>query len=711
MTKKHHTTQRHCCAMARASVLVGSLLTVPAVLADNTSMVLDTVEVAASASSYLITDTQSATGTDTPLRQTPQSVQVVTGDLLRDQATQNMSQALRNVSAAQAGNPLQTPAYDATLIRGFAGEQMLDGMATYYNAGDPNAMYHIERIEVLKGPNALLFGGGAGTPLGGVVNVVSKMPEDDNFTELGFSLGSHDLLAPRFDINRVLSDDGAARFRLTGSYVSSEADVDVVDIERYSLNPTLMLGAEGNTTLTLQGRLSRWESPEYQGLPAVGTVAGDFRLNPDLFIGNPDVTPSYSRSNSLTATLAHTFNETWSNETRLRIGESQFHEYEQLIWGNAPDVEPSSWSLYQSEVLQAQKEVSLSSHFEGKFDTDNATHKLLLGFDASRIKDKGAMLVDFAALGPVDLAGPVNWPDYVSGTGAPMIDGDNRYTTAGVFAQWQSTFNERLHLLGGVRLAHVGIDNHSPAFEKRNKISESKWLPRLGVVYDVNASASLYASYTEGMKGNPFALYSGAPQPETSRQTEVGLKFGDDTTLSGSVSVFQIERSHALVPDPATYGMTSLAEGEQRSRGLELDMVWQATEHWQLSANYALLDAELTRDIPEGALAGSKLPFVPRHAGGIWLNYDLTDATGDGWRLGAGVQAQSSTSVDSANRYKVGGFATADMGASYLKEGFTFNINVKNVFDREYFEAYKYLDGRVSKGAGRSWEISVSKRF
>jgi iron complex outermembrane receptor protein len=701
---------------ASAPVVKNSNKKKPAVA--NVPTPAETVELSASPSAkaspqpaYSVTETSTATGTTTPLRQTPQSVQVVTGDLLRDQNSRNISEALNNVSSAQAGNPMQTPAYDGTVLRGFSGEQMLDGMSTYYNAGDPNAMNNVERIEVLKGPNALLFGGGAGTPVGGVVNVVSKMPTDTEITELGLTVGSNGLVSPNFDINRPLNSNGSALFRFTGSYSTGGADVDVVNIKRYSLNPTLVLGAKGPTTLTLQGRFSHWESPEYQGLPAVGTVMGGFIIDPDLFIGDATVPPSFSKANSLTATLDHEFNDTWSNKTKLRLGNSDFRENVQLIFGNAPDLTPSIWALYNTELFQKQRELSLTSHFEGDFSSGNATHKLFLGVDVSRVNDEGAMLVDFTPLGPVDLDNPIGWPPFVAGAGLPMSDGDNTYITSGAFVQVQSTFNERLHLLGGLRLANLEIDNFSPSLSRSDKTSSTKLLPRLGVVYDVSLGMSVFASYSEGMKGNPFAFYTGTPQPETSQQAEIGIKFGQGGALSGSLSAFQIERKNTLVADPLTNGLTSIPVGEQQSRGVELDLAWQPTDQWKVTANYSVVEAELTKDIPFGAVAGTPLPFVPRQSGGIWVNYDLTDNQGDGWSFGAGLHGKSHTYIGTGSTYVVPGNVTADLGVSYKQNGLSANLSVKNVFDRDYYTAYKYLDGRVAKGDGRTIQISLTKRF
>ena len=154
---------------------------------------------------YRALSAAASTRTDTPIERIPASVGVIPRTIIDDQNSASIADATRNVSGVEATNPIQTPAYDGTRIRGFAGEQWLDGIPTYYNAGDRDSIVNVERIEVLKGPNAILYGGGSGAPLGGAINVVSKLPEDRVFSTFGAVFGSYALHRSFFDINRPLS--------------------------------------------------------------------------------------------------------------------------------------------------------------------------------------------------------------------------------------------------------------------------------------------------------------------------------------------------------------------------------------------------------------------------------------------------------------------------------------------------------------------------
>lgn len=656
----------------------------------------------------------SSTLTDTPLREVPQSIQVLPRSVIDDQGITSIGEALKNVSGAVGQSALQTPVYNSNYIRGFPAEIYIDGMTTYLQSGDPNSFADVERIEVLKGPSAILYGGGVGAPLGGVINVVSKLPTVERFAEIGGTMGSEGYYAPYFDINQPLNSEGTVLFRATGTYVKSDSEVDVIDTNRYSFNPTLTLTNNEDTTLTLQGRISRWEQQEYQGLPAVGTVAGPFRLNRDLFIGNPDVPDSFSETKSITATLDHEFDDTWSSSTKLRYGKSSYNQLSQIIVSNAPDAGGSSWNLYNQAVEEDREEFAISSHVLGEFSSGMFDNKVLFGADFSRMSERAIMYMDMMPAAVIDLMNPGGWPDYERPTGVAMSNGDNVYQTYGAFAQLQSTYADRLHLLAGLRLSRLEIDQQSITYGRTDTTAETRILPRVGAVFDVTDQISVFADYSEGMKGNPFYFYSGTAVPETSKQYETGIKFDFDNGISGSAAVFQIERSNVPVTDPADPMMlTSLAIGEQRSRGFDAEVTWQPDEHWKIMANYAYVDARLTEDIPGGAPAGNRINAIPRHSGGLWVDYSFgDDGALKGWSAGAGIHAASGAPLALDNVYKTEGYVTADAALRYKNEnGFAANLVVKNLTDEEYFMPYAYLVGGVAAAPGRSVFLTVSQRF
>jgi iron complex outermembrane receptor protein len=661
----------------------------------------------------------SATRTETPLEEIPQSINVITRSLMTDQNNLTVTEALRNVSGVQGTNALQTPAYDSTYIRGFAAEQWIDGISTYYNAGNRDSLINAERVEVLKGPNAILYGGGVGSPVGGVVNIVSKLPTNTAFYHVGIIGGSHNYYQPFFDVNQPLNEEGTVLFRMTGAYTSANSFIDVLDTKAYSIYPTLTLTNRTDTTLTIQGRLSDWKQQEYQGLPATGTLTGPFRISRSLFPGPADIPKSYSKVQSGTVALDHKFNEVWSANIQARASKTEFTEIAQNYVGtdfaaNTPSFPPSSWNLLNLLLTQEQREVTVAANTLAQFTAGATQNKLLLGLDYSRLTDKGYMYANFndlITLGLVDLANPnPAFPPYVppGPTAAnTVVDGDNTYTTSGAYAQIQSTIGNRLHLLAGLRVTNLKIDSVSPVAARTDVTDTTKVLPRIGAAYEIVQGLSAFAGYSEGLKANPFVFYAGTPQPEESKQAEGGIKFNTNFGLSGSAAIFQIDRTGV----PVAVGLTSQPIGEQRSRGFDTDILWQPNRNWQLLANYAHIDATFTKTIPGVTLAGNHLNIVPQNSGRFWANYKFNPGPLGGWRIGAGVYAASGAYVDNANVFKTEGYFTVDSTIAYESKHFDASISVKNLTGENYYVPFVYYGGRVAPSDDRSAYARIAFKF
>jgi iron complex outermembrane receptor protein len=660
-----------------------------------------------------------ATRTATPLEEIPQSIQVITRPLMSDQNNLTVTDALRNVSGVQGTNPLQTPAYNSTYIRGFQAEQWVDGLTTYYNPGNRDSLVNAERIEVLKGPSAILYGGGVGSPVGGVVNIVSKLPVGNAFYNAGIVVGSHSYYQPYFDVNQPLNGDGTVLFRMTGAYTGSESFIDVLNTRAYSVYPTLMLTNHSDTRFILQGQFSDWKQQEYQALPATGTLTGGFKIANSLFPGPSDVPKSYSRTTSGTALLDHTFDKVWSGSIQARASKTEFAELAQNYVGtdfaaNTPSFPPSYWNLLNLNLSQEQTEFTVAANMLAQFDYGVTRNKVVFGIDYSRVKDQGYMLADFNdlfTLGLVNLADPSpTFQPYVAPAQVPLntvVDGDNTYTTTGAYVQLQTAIWESVYVLAAVRVANLKIDSVSPVYMRSDVTDTTKVLPRIGVAYEFARGVSVFAGYSEGMKGNPFVFYSGTPQAEESKQYEGGIKFNTSFGLSGSAALFQIERTGV----PVSVGLVSVPEGEQRSRGFDMDLLWQPNGNWQVLANYAHINATLTNAVPGVAPAGNHLNIVPENSGRLWVNYRFGAGALAGWRIGAGLYAASGAYVDLANQFKTSGYYTADATIGYESRHFDVSVTARNLTGQSYYVPFVYYGGRVAPGDERSLLANIALKF
>lgn len=664
---------------------------------------------------YNVLTASTATRTDTPLMELPQSVQVIPRKLLDDQQTITVSEALRNVSGVVPRNALISPTFEPTLLRGFSTMQMVDGFYQNLNTGDQGSLVNIEQIDVLKGANATLYSGGAGSPVGGVINIISKLPQKEAFYEVGMKGGSYDFYQPYVDINQPLSDN--ILFRVTGEYTNSESHIDVLETERYNINPSLTFTDNESTTFTLQGKFSSWEQQDYPGLPAVGTVAGDFSVDPELYMSPEDIGDTVSEFHGVWGTLDHQVNNIWSVTAKARYAHSEHDTLSQGIWGadgfiaNRPFPGTSMWGLFNVEMFQEQEEVNVQTYATAKFDIGPSRNTFLVGGDFTELDEDTFMDMDMGFIGFVDLTNPSFLPYQRPGPGNKNIIIKN--TTYGGYVQLQSSLYERVHLMAGVRLGNVSTDYSSlvPGNHYDLHSDETRFLPNVGGVIDLTEQFSVFANYSEGMRAQNGVRFVDTPRPELSYQKEVGIKFNVDDQLTGQVAIFQIDREDVAVIDPSAPGLgLSVAKGKQRSQGLETNMTWQVTEGLNLLANYSYTDTGF-KDSLAGVPEGNELPGVPRHSGRFWANYAFQQPMLKGWSLGAGVYAQSETFIDNRNLYHADGFHSIDATLAYKTEHYQFAVSGKNLSDEDYFQRLNYYGSRTVPSQGASVYFSGSVRF
>lgn len=713
---------------------------------------------------YQALSAMSSTKTATPIEQIPQSIQVVPKSLLKDQSATTVGEALQNVSNVQ-GLDQRNLALDSINIgvhkvRGFAAEQWLDGLMVVNNAGDLSAFANIERIEVLKGPSAILYGGGVGAPIGGAVNFVSKLPTDKASAEAGVKFGSHDFVQPYFDINQPLSPN--VLFRITAEYTSSKDYVDILDSDRYSINPTLTLTNKTDTSLTIQGRASKVMQQTYQGLPAFGTIAGNFRIDPHLFIGPSDIERGFSQVKSMTVSLDHKFDDYWSGNIKARWSKSSSDQRAQVLsnadfTGATPQFPPSTWLLANSEFYLEQEEKTVTANLQAKFNFAETRNVFLIGGDYSRVHNSGYFTADylgnagclffadctaspnpfFPFLGPANFVPPlvsVNLlaPSFSTPYRTPTLAGQtidttsqaafflgplgqflqfsdmkDAYTTQGGYAQVQSTIYDRVHLLAGVRLANIKVEHIEAMVRPDPTITDTtKALPRAGIVVDVLPWLSPYASYSEGMKAVSSLSLKESPKPEETVQKEAGVKLHFNNQLSGTIAVFEIERNNI----PVTSNLVVTTLSDQISRGYEADLVWQPNFNWQFLASYGHTDVTYAK--AKGTIrAGAKVPGVPEDSGRVWVNYRFDQPILIGISVGAGIYLASGAYVDDQNLYKTAGYHTIDARIGYDTKDFSAAFNVKNLSGEEYFVPYTYLGGQVAPGDTRTYYGTLAYRF
>lgn len=653
---------------------------------DAPSWTSETIVVTGKRESYAAPDTAAATRTDTPLIQVPQSVQVLTRTLIQEQDRRTLGDALVNVSGVTPTRSDEV-LFIPPIARGFPAEVYLDGLPVFagnQQAYDPNSLVGIERIDVLKGPTATLYGGGLGTPLGGVINLESARPNDKASGYVAMRAGSFSTWNPYGDINVPLGNGIAAR--VAGEYQKNDSWIDKVHGERWSIQPSLSFQIDPATDLLLQGQFSHRSNLEYSGLPADAALAGT--IDRHAFPGSPiDQPPTTNDIRMGMATLRHSFSDRVKLTVSGRYYSSKIDEQGSFVY---PGLAPTGtiaplYDVFPITMRNRTKEATVDANLAGDVDMLGGTHKLLGGvnYDWTSFYSAMGLFVSDSPSGTIDLSDPSYDLRYTAQLPVNSYT-DDRFETFAVYVQDQATYG-RLHVTGGLRLTSLKFIENSNIGVANNK-TYTHVSPRIGATFDVAKGVALFAGYATAFRA-PFGFIgTQTPVPETSSNIEAGVKLAlPGTGLSGTVAVFRQTHDNVVTGDPANVGFY-VQSGRQRARGVEVDMVWEPTPAFSVLANYAYTD---TRD--DGVAPGDRLARVPKSSGRVAARYRVLHGKAKGLSFGAGISAFTSRELTLPNSIAVPGYVVIDAQAAYDIGRFTLGASVVNLGGRRAFDPYSYL--------------------
>ncbi len=664
------------------------------------------IVVTAKSNGYVLHEGSSATRTDTPLINVPQSVQVLNSSLIRDQDRRTLADALVNVSGVTPTKPEES-AIAQPLVRGFPAEIFLDGLPAFgINAlADPTSLTAVERIEVVKGPTGTVYGGGAGAPLGGLINVVSVRPQSKFGGYVAFRAGSFSTLNPYADLNVPLADAIAAR--ITGEYQRNESWIDRVEGYRWSIQPSISFQLGPRTELLLRGKYDRRSQLEYTGLPIAAALAG--QLDHDAFPGAPTGQPRSVIVNKLaTAEFRHEFSEELKLTVTGRYYKNRYDEYGSFAWPDLAPPDPATPTVYPIFPIYQPakvKEATVDANLLANVDALGGHHELLIGVNYDHTNYDSAFYFDFTPVGVIDLAHP-NYTLAFGPTPPALSTQTDIYETVAGYVQDQATYGP-LHLSGSLRYTRFNFRRKEVATDATyNRVT-----PRVGATFDVAPGAALFAGYATGFRGAiQFTAAPGqAVRPETSSNVEGGLKLAlADAHLWGTIAAFQEKRRNVATQDPNN-PFVSIQTGEQRTRGIEADLTWEPIPALSILANYAYTEAKVTKDmvIP----VGDTLARVPKHSGRIAAHYRVLNGRAKGLSFGAGVTGFTSRQDFLPNTVSVPGYVVVDAQASYDFGRFTVTVSGVNLGGRHAFDTYEYLSPVVIPIQPRSAYIMLKARF
>ena len=644
--------------------------------------------------------TSTATKTNTNVKDIPQALTTVTSQQIEDQQLRSVGDLLLYVPGASYGGGEGNR--DQIVLRGNSStaDFFVDGVrddVQYFRD-----FYNIDRVEVLKGPNAMIFGRGGG---GGIINRVLKRPtltESRAFTASADNWGDFRLtgdvdqpLSPTFGVRLNAMVEGGDTFRHRS------------DLHRYGINPTAAI-VSGNTRIDLSYEHFHDRRTADRVVPADGDEP--IRGQTQTFFGDPDISFAKADVDLVSVAVEHDYGGGLTLRNRTIFG--YYRKFYQNVYGSG--FNPATDLVSLSGYNNRNDRTNVFSQTDLVWDTGLAgiDQTLLLGFELGRERSRNKHLTATLsqATTPIDDA----TVDVDAIFARAPNDADNRVkaTVVAVYAQDQLHLSDVFEIVAGLRFDSLKIDvndlrANGGQFERRDQL----WSPRLGLIAKPTHDLSLYASYSRSylpQSGDQFSSLTDVTdglKPERFDNYEAGAKWEILDGLLATAAIYQLDRSNTRATDPLDPTHTILT-GKQRSRGLELGLERSVTARWLISAGYTLQNAEIVSSTAS-APAGRKVPLVPRHSFSLWNRYDLTRQLG----VGLGVIARSKSYASISNNVKLPGYARVD-AAVYVKlpHGIEAQLNAENLLGAHYFPSASN-DNNIAPGAPRTLKATVGYRF
>jgi catecholate siderophore receptor len=652
--------------------------------------------------------TRTATRTETQVKDVPQSLTIISESQIEDQALRSIADVLTFVPGAMPGTGEGNR--DQITLRGnnTTADFFVDGIrddVQYFRD-----LYNAERVEVLRGPNAMIFGRGGG---GGVVNRVIKRASGKSYREAALQGDSEGGFRLTGDFDHPLG--GGAGLRLNGLYENGKSFRRGVELERYGVNPTVGL-ALGDTRIDLFYEFFHDRRTADRGLPA--SQGRPLKGADRTFFGDPDRSFADVDAHVASLALEHRFSDALTLRNRTSFGD--YDKFYQNIYPTALSTAGVVTLAAYQDILKRE---NLFSQTDLVWDGDlvGLSHTLLVGFEIGRQETLSRRLNGFfqpsdspnfsaPVTAPTIAANVIFRPTNTNAARTPSPFNGGEASVLAVYAQEQLRLSDQVELVAGLRFDRFELDivnrNNGQAFSRTDELVS----PRLGLVVKPAPEVSLYASYARSYlpsAGDQFTsldLTSEALKPERFDNYEIGIKWEPVEGLLATAAIYQLDRTNTRAPG-AIPGSVVLT-GEQRSRGLEIGLERNVTDRWQVSAGYALQEAEIRRTT-SAAPAGREVPLVPRHQFSAWNRYNVSDRIG----FGLGLVARSKAFASISNQVTLPGYSRVDGAVFYeIAEGVEAQVNVENVFGSDYFPT-AHNDNNIAPGAPTTARATLRLRF
>lgn len=681
----------------------------------STALTLDATNITGEHHEGYKRDVSSSPKFTAPLRETPKSVTVITETLMQERAVTSLADALRTTpgitfGAGEGGTPLG----DRPFIRGYEASTdiMIDGIR---DAGRmSHEAFNYDQIEIIKGPSSAYSGRGS---TGGIINLVSKVPQQENFVAGSLKLGTDQLRRTTVDVNQYLPEQNMA-FRLNA--MKHEADTpgrDDVEVKRWGLAPTVTFGLNTPTRATVSYYHMQSDDIPDQGHPMSNITNKPVKVDRDNFYGSAERDFRKTSADLATLQLEHDFSDHMTLRNTTRGGRSM-QDYI-MSRPSATKAQEQAGIVARGPAL-GRNVVNTSAINQtdlfGKFNTGSIGHSYSAGLEFSREKiDNKARYGRSGA----DL-GDLNNPNPHDGF-SPMPRGDGSHTEVkhnnrAAYVMDTMALHEQWDLNLGLRYDDYHVSDGTIS----NK--SNLWNYQVGLIFKPLPNGSIYLAY--GTSSNPSGETAGQSggadgpaggrladlKPEKNRSLELGTKWGVlNERLALTAAIFKTEKTDGRSYDPIS-GLTELT-GNSEVQGLELGATGHLTEQWEVSAGYTYLDAKTVK-YSSGSRAdqnfdGNRAKFIAPNSASVWTTYALTDR----WKVGGGANYTGERYVDDANIKKLDAYWRYDAMVAYrVNKNLDLQLNILNLADETIYDA-SHVGVFATVAPGRSAELTANVRF
>ncbi|ONN49515.1 ligand-gated channel protein [Acinetobacter genomosp. 33YU] len=678
----------------------------------NSASVLPTISIQAqkeSTSPYVATKATSALKSDAPLFKTAQSVSVVTREQLDQKQAKTLAEALEGVAGVEAGK-LGRRGWDDFVIRGQTSSDSVyvDGLRVGQNTYVATELSGMDQVQVLKGPASINFGLVAP---GGMVNLVTKRPEAENFARASMTYGSYNLKEGTFDLNYSPNNSEKGAFRLNGRISDQDDPTNYVYFKNYYISPSYNFDLGDNTDLSVIASYQHREYIRQQGLPVIGTLKDNPNgaIDRSLYIGDPNFGKYEADVYRTGYTFKHAFDNGWSFNQNFAVQKTEMDgtavfAQTKKFWADSSYTTINRANNSRHQVID-NLSFAIDNRLNKQFDLYGMQHDINIGVDA--FQEKSDYTNDKYDIGNLNIYDPVYGQKVTLKQNVRDI---NRLKYLGLYLRDRIQLNDQWLLSLSGRQDWAQTQSTSLVTSSASKQSDNAFTGSASVMYTLNDIVAPYVSYATSFTPNSGTDVNNNPfKPEEGKQVEVGMKLqSPDQRVQGAIAWYDLKRQNVLVTDTANSGYKA-QRGEQLTRGIETELSAEILEGLKLTAAYTYtIDAEISKDA-NSSNVGKALDNIPEHAYSLSARYKFDPASKLGWYVGGGFRGETYKTVDGLDVH-VPGYTVFDTEAGYDAGHWGAQLAIRNLFDKDYY-AGTLNENLVTLGNPRQINFTVKFNY